>query len=79
MITLHIPKRFNEIEYLRNLLYYQNTVLGISYNKKDMRRIIDEKMPIRKAIGKLEGIPIRQLKFCKLNDLRRYGLLKVSK
>ena len=73
MVTINL----SDIQTARNILYCIDDCLSHSCDKKFMRRLIEDKAPIRRAIGKVEGIPISMLKSCKANDYRKYGLLRI--
>ena len=66
MITLHIP-----LKSARNLLEYINDFLDNTNNRKIMKEAIGEKMRIKKAIGRSEGIPKCMLTDFKLKDIVR--------
>ena len=60
MVTLHIPEQT-----ARNLLGYINDFLDNNHNHKFMVEAVQDKMRIKKAIGRAEGIPR-----CMLTDFR---------
>ena len=64
MITLNIPERT-----ARNLLDYINEFLDNSFNQKFMREAIEDKMRIKRAIGRAEGIPRSMLTDFRLQDM----------
>ena len=66
MITLHIP-----LKSARNLLEYINDFLDNANNRKIMKEAIEEKMRIKKAIGRSEGISK-----CMLTDFRIKDIMK---
>ena len=66
MITLNIPERT-----ARNLLDYINEFLDNSCSQKFIREAIQDKMRIKRAIGRAEGIPR-----CMLNDFRLKDMVK---
>ena len=64
MITLNIPERT-----ARNLLDYINEFLDNACNQKFIREAIEDKMRIKKAIGRAEGIPRSMLTDFRLQDM----------
>jgi len=66
MVTLNIPLRT-----ARNLLDYINEYLDNACSQKFMKEAIEDKMRIKKAIGRAEGIPR-----CMLNDFRLQDMVK---
>jgi len=66
MVTLHIPERT-----ARNLLEYINEYLDNACSQKFMREAMEDKMRIKKAIGRAEGIPR-----CMLTDFRLQDMVK---
>jgi len=64
VITLNIPERT-----ARNLLDYINEFLDNSFNQKFIREAIEDKMRIKRAIGRAEGIPNSMLTDFRLNDM----------
>ena len=66
MITLNVPSRT-----ARNLLEYANNFIDTCNNKQDIREAIEDKMRIKRAIGRAEGIPRSMLV-----DFRLDGLMK---
>jgi len=66
MVTLNIPLRT-----ARNLLDYANEFIDNSCNQKFIREAIRDKMRIKRAIGRAEGIPR-----CMLTDFRLQDMVK---
>ena len=66
MVTLHIPEQT-----ARNLLEYINEYLDNTCSQEFMREAIEDKMRIKKAIGRAEGIPR-----CMLTDFRLQDMVK---
>ena len=66
MITLHIPEQT-----ARNLLEYINEYLDNACSQKFMREAIQDKMRIKRAIGRAEGIPRCMLTDFRLKDMVR--------
>ena len=66
MITLHIPEQT-----ARNLLEYINEYLDNACSHKFIREAIQDKMRIKRAIGRAEGIPR-----CMLTDFRLQDMVK---
>ena len=64
MITLNIPERT-----ARNLLDYINEFLDNSCSQKFIREAIQDKMRIKRAIGRAEGIPRSMLNDFRLQDM----------
>ena len=64
MITLNIPTRT-----ARNLLDYINNFLDTNYNSEFAREAIQDKMRIKRAIGRDEGIPRSMLTDFRLQDM----------
>ena len=64
MITLNIPLRT-----ARNLLDYIIEFLDNSCSQKFMREAIEDKMRIKRAIGRAEGIPSNMLTDFRLQDM----------
>ena len=64
MITLNIPTRT-----ARNLLDYINNFLDTNYNSEFAREAIEDKMRIKRAIGRDEGIPRSMLTDFRLDDM----------
>jgi len=66
VITLHIPEQT-----ARNLLEYINEYLDNACSQKFMREAIQDKMRIKRAIGRAEGIPRCMLTDFRLKDMVR--------
>ena len=64
MITLNVPTRT-----ARNLLEYINNFLDGNSNQKFAREAIEDKMRIKRAIGRAEGIPRSMLVDFRLDDM----------
>ena len=64
MITLNVPTRT-----ARNLLEYINNFLDDNSNQKFAREAIEDKMRIKRAIGRAEGIPRSMLTDFRLDDM----------
>ena len=64
MIILNIPTRT-----ARNLLEYINNFLDDNSNKEFAREAIEDKMRIKRAIGRAEGIPRSMLTDFRLDDM----------
>ena len=64
MITLNVPTRT-----ARNLLEYINNFLDYNSNQKFAREAIEDKMRIKRAIGRAEGIPRSMLTDFRLDDM----------
>ena len=64
MITLNVPTRT-----ARNLLEYINNFLDYNSNQKFAREAIEDKMRIKRAIGRAEGIPRSMLNDFRLQDM----------
>ena len=64
MITLNVPTRT-----ARNLLEYINNFLDGNSNQKFAREAIEDKMRIKRAIGRAEGIPRSMLTDFRLDDM----------
>lgn len=67
MVTLHIPEQT-----ARNLLEYINEYLdNVGCSERFMQEAIEDKMRIKRAIGRAEGIPRIMLNDFRLNDMVR--------
>jgi len=66
MITLNVPEQT-----ARNLLEYINNFLDGNSNQKFAREAIEDKMRIKRAIGRAEGIPRSMLTDFRLDDMVR--------
>jgi len=66
MVTLNVPLRT-----ARNLLDYANEFIDNSYNQEFIREAIQDKMRIKRAIGRAEGIPRSMLNDFRLKDMVR--------
>ena len=64
MIALNIPEKT-----ARNLLYCLNEVFDNSISDKFRREIIEDKMRIKKAMGRVLGIPESMLTDFRLKDV----------
>ena len=64
MVILRIP-----LKSARNLLEYINDFLDNANNQELMKEAIGEKMRIKKAIGRSEGIPKCMLTDFRLKDI----------
>ena len=64
MITLNVPTRT-----ARNLLEYINNFLDSNSNQEFAREAIEDKMRIKRAIGRAEGIPRSMLVDFRLDDM----------
>ena len=64
MITLNVPTRT-----ARNLLEYINNFLDYNSNQNFAREVIEDKMRIKRAIGRAEGIPRSMLTDFRLDDM----------
>ena len=64
MITLNVPTRT-----ARNLLEYINNFLDDNSNQEFAREAIEDKMRIKRAIGRAEGIPRSMLTDFRLDDM----------
>ena len=64
MVTLNIPLRT-----ARNLLDYANEFINNSCNQEFIREAIQDKMRIKRAIGRAEGIPRNMLTDFRLQDM----------
>ena len=64
MITLNIPERT-----ARNLLDYANEFIDNSCNQEFIREAIQDKMRIKRAIGRAEGIPRSMMNDFRLQDM----------
>ena len=66
MVNLNIPEQT-----ARNLLEYINDFVDNTSNTKHLHEAIQDKMRIKRAIGRAEGIPK-----CMLNDFRLNDMVK---
>ena len=66
MITLNIPLRT-----ARNLLDYANEFIDNSCFQEFIREAIEDKMRIKRAIGRAKGIPRSMLNDFRLQDMVR--------
>ena len=64
MVNLNIPEQT-----ARNLLEYANEFIDNSCNQKDINEAIQDKMRIKRAIGRSAGIPRSMLNDFRLNDM----------
>ena len=64
MITLNIPERT-----ARNLLDYANEFIDNSCNQEFIREAIQDKMRIKRAIGRAEGITRSMMNDFRLQDM----------
>jgi len=64
MVTLNIPEQT-----ARNLLEYINEFLDNTRNTKHLHEAIQDKMRIKRAIGRAEGIPRSMLTDFRLDDM----------
>jgi len=64
MVTLKLPEKT-----VRNILEYINDYIDNTCNQKFMKEAIEDKIRIKKAIGKYEGIPKEYLTDFRLNDI----------
>jgi len=64
VITLNIPERT-----ARNLLDYANEFIDNSCNQEFIREAIQDKMRIKRAIGRAEGIPRSMMNDFRLQDM----------
>ena len=66
MIAMNLPEKT-----ARNLLEYINEFLDNTNNQKYIHEAIEDKMRIKRAIGRAEGIPRSMLNDFKLGDMVR--------
>ena len=64
MITLNIPEQT-----ARNILEYINEYLDTACSKDFIGKAIEDKMRIKRAIGRAEGIPRSMLVDFRLDDM----------
>ena len=64
MIILNVP-----LKTARNLLEYINDFLDNNCNKQIIKEAIEDKMRIKRAIGRAEGIPRSMLTDFRLDDM----------
>ena len=64
MIALNIPEKT-----ARNILYCFNEVFDNSFSDKFRKEIIEDKMRIKRAIGRAESIPRSMLTDFRLDDM----------
>ena len=64
MVRLNIPERT-----ARNLLEYINEFLDNTSNTKHLHEAIQDKMRVKRAIGRAEGIPRSMMNDFRLNDM----------
>ena len=64
MVRLNIPEQT-----ARNLLEYINEFVDNTSNAKHLYEAIQDKMRIKRAIGRAEGIPRRMINNFRLNDM----------
>ena len=64
MIALNIPEHT-----ARNILYCFNEVFDNSFSSTFKKEIIEDKMRIKRAIGRVQGIPKSMLTDFRLDDM----------
>ena len=64
MVRLNIPEQT-----ARNILEYINDFLDNTSNTKHLHEAIQDKMRIKKAIGRATGIPSSMMNDFRLNDM----------
>jgi len=64
MVTLNIPEQT-----ARNLLEYINDFLDHTSNTKHLHEAMEDKMRVKRAIGRAEGIPRSMMNDFRLNDM----------
>ena len=64
MITLNIPEQT-----ARNILYCQNWVIDDIFNDKFKKELLEDKMRVKRAMGRALGIPRSMLTDFRLDDM----------